>query len=105
MNNSPTSRTSTISRNRTIVDYREINDVYDQTTLDAMVKRIAYEASQIYGKFIFETAVMPNHTHLDMLYIEHTGHGIAAKFTETSWTIQLSHTGRMRHETRRVIQI
>lgn len=105
VNNSPTSRTSTISRGRTIVDYREINDVYDQTTLDARVKRIAYEASQIYGKFIFETAVMPHHAYLDMLFIEHTGHGIAAKFTETSWTIQLTHTGRMRHETRRVIQI
>jgi hypothetical protein len=105
VNSSPTSRTSTISRGRTIVDFREIDDVVDQTTLDAKVKRIAYESSQIYGKFIFETAAMPHHAYLDMLFIEHSGHEVAAKFTETSWTIQLTHTGRMRHETRRVIQI
>jgi len=105
VNNSPTSKTSTINRGRTIVDYREVDDVYDQETLDARVKRIAYEASQIYGKFIFETAIMPHHSYLDILHIEHSGHGVEAKFTETSWTLQLSHAGRMRHETRRVIQI
>lgn len=105
INDIPASKTSTVARGRVIVDFREYEDIYDQETLDARTKRIAYESSQIYGKFIFETANMPHHSYLDMLFIEHTGHGIAAKFTETSWTIQLSHTGRMRHETRRVIQI
>jgi hypothetical protein len=105
INDIPSSKTSTISRNRTIVDFREIDDVYDQTTLDDKAKRIAYEASQIYGKFIFETANMPHHSYSDILFIEHTGHGIAAKYSETSWTMTLSHSGRMRHEARRVIHI
>jgi hypothetical protein len=99
------SQTSTVARGRTIVDFREIDDVYDQTTLDDKAKRMAYEASQIYGKFIFETALMPHHSYSDVLYIEHSEHGVAAKYTETSWTMILSAGGRMRHETRRVIHI
>lgn len=105
VNDIPASKTSTISRGRTIVDFREYEDVYDQETLDAKARRLAYEASQIYGKFIFETALMPHHSYLDILFIEHKQHGIAAKYTETSWTMILSAGGRMRHETRRVIHI
>lgn len=105
VNDIPASKTSTISRGRTIVDFREYEDVYDQETLDAKARRLAYEASQIYGKFIFETALMPHHSYLDILFIEHKQHGIAAKYTETSWSMTLSHYGRMRHETRRVIHI
>lgn len=105
VNDIPASQTSTVARGRTIVDFREIDDVYDQTTLDDKAKRMAYEASQIYGKFVFETANMPHHSYSDILFIEHTGHGIAAKYSETSWTITLSHSGRMRHEARRVIHI
>ena len=105
VNDLPTSRTSTISRGRTIVDYREIDDIYDQSTLDDRAKRQAYETSQIYGRFIFDTALMPHHSYLDMLFVEHAEHGIAAKYTETSWEMTLADYGRMRHETRRVIHI
>lgn len=105
VNDLPTSRTSTISRGRTIVDYREIDDIFDQDTLDARAKRQAYESSQIYGKFIFETALMPHHSFLDVLYIEHSKHDISAKYTETMWEMTLADYGRMLHETRRVIHI
>ena len=105
VNDLSTSKTSTISRGRTIVDFRIIDDVYDQQTLDDIAKRLAYEASQIYGKFIFETALMPHHSFMDILYIEHTAYDISAKYTETSWSMTLSHDGQMRHETRRVIRI
>lgn len=105
INDVPASRTSTFSRGRTIVDFRELIDVFDQDTLDAKAKRFAYEASQIYGNFVFETALMPHHSYSDVLFVEHSGHGISAKYTETSWNITLSHSGRMQHEARRVIHI
>jgi hypothetical protein len=105
VNDLPTSRTSTISRGRTIVDFRIIDDVFDQQTLDDKARRLAYETSQIYGKFIFETAIMPHHSFMDILYVEHTDYGISAKYTETSWTMTLSHSGRMQHNARRVIMI
>lgn len=106
VNDLPTSRTSTISRGRIIVKYLEIDDIYDQETLDSRTKRQAYEDSQIYGKFIFETALMPHHSFLDILYIEHSKHGIVGKYTETMWEMTLDpSTSRMLHETRRVIHI
>lgn len=105
INSLPTSKTSTISRGRTIVDYAVINDVCNQAALDDYVKRIAYEASQIYGTFEFETALMPHHTANDCLYIEHSTFNIAAKFIETSWRMDLTAGGRMQHSARRVIMI
>lgn len=105
VNDVPASRTSTISRGRTIVDFRELEDVFDKATLDNKAKRYAYEASQIYGKFTFETALMPHHSYSDVLHIEHSEHEISTKYTETSWSMKLSHAGRMRHEARRVIHI
>ena len=100
-----TSPTSTINRGRTIVDYRLISDVFDQTTLDAYVLRLAYEASQIYGRFIFNTALMPHHGHNDMLFINHDGLSVDTKYTEISWDMELKSGGTMRHECRRVIKI
>lgn len=61
INKNPNSVTSTINRRRTITDFREIDDILDQSTLDEYTKRIAYEASSIFGKFIFDTAIMPHH--------------------------------------------
>jgi len=104
-NDNAGSPTSTLNRKRNIVDYREVDDILDQKTLDEYVQRIAYEASQIYGKFIFETAIMPHHGYMDSLYCEHTGLNIANKYIETSWEIELKASGKMLHNARRVIQI
>lgn len=104
-NNNAGSPTSTINRKRNIVDYREVDDILDQKTLDEYVQRIAYEASQIYGKFIFETAIMPHHSYMDSLFCEHTELGISNKYIETSWEVDLKSNGKMTHNTRRVINI
>lgn len=104
-NDNAGSPTSTVNRKRKIVDYREVDDILDQKTLDDYVQRIAYEASQIYGKFIFETAIMPHHTYMNCLYCEHTELGVNNKYIETSWEIELKAGGRMTHNARRVIQI
>jgi len=104
-NSLSTSPTSTINRGRSIVDYDTIDDIADQTTLDAYVKRIAFEASQVYGRFVFNTAVMPHHGYLDTLFCEHSALGIASKYTEMSWRLDLSAGGKMQHEARRIIKI
>ena len=104
-NDNAGSPTSTVNRKRNIVDYREVDDILDQKTLDEYVRRIAYEASQVYGKFIFETVIMPHHSYMDSLYCEHTDLGIKNKYIETSWQIDLKAGGKMQHSARRVIQI
>lgn len=104
-NDNPASPTSTISRRRNIVDFREVDDIASQSILDEYVRRIAYEASNVYGKFIFDTAIMPHHSYMDCLYCEHTDLGIKNKYIETSWEIDLKANGRMKHNARRVIQL
>jgi hypothetical protein len=96
---------STVNRNRTIVDYREIDNIADQASLDSYVQRIAFEASQVYGKIQFETAIMPFHDYSDVLDIDFTDLGIKGKYAETSWSFPLQVGGRMRHEVRKVVAI
>lgn len=99
------SPTSTVNRRRTIVDYREVDDMANQELLDQYTRRIAYEASNVYGKFIFETGIMPHHTYMDALFCEHTDLGISNMYIETNWEMELKASGKMRHNCRRVIQI
>lgn len=105
VNDLPTSKTSTISRKRSIVDVRKVNDILDQPTLDSYTKRIAYESSWVVEKFGFETLAMPHHGFNDCLYCEYSDLGISAKYIETSWSMELIHGGRMAHNARRVIFI
>ena len=100
-----TSPTSTANRGRTIVDIAAVDDIYDQTTLDEYTQRKAYEASQVYGRFDFSTALMPHHSFLDCLFVEHTAYGISYKYIETGWSMDLQAGGRQVHSCRRVIQI
>lgn len=105
VNNLPTSITSTISRGRTIARYEKIDDIADQPTLDAYTRRLAYNDSQVYGHFNFDTACMPHHSFLDIIYIDHSILNVSAKFTETSWNMELMAGGKMSHNLRRVINI
>ncbi|WP_031405257.1 hypothetical protein [Geobacillus vulcani] len=104
-NSNPNSPTSTVNRGRTIVDYREVTDIADQQSLDAYVQRIAFEASQVYGKLTFETALNPLHDYSDVLQIEYSPLGISGKYVETSWTMSLKAGARMKHEVRKIINI
>lgn len=99
------SPTSTVNRRRTIVDYREVDDIANQAILDEYVRRIAYETSNVYGKFIFDTAIMPHHSYMDALFCEHSVLGVKNKYIETSWEMDLQAGGKMSHNCRRVIQI
>jgi hypothetical protein len=104
-NANASSPTSTESRKRTIVDYREVQDIADQQALDGYVQRIASEASQVYGKLEFNTAIMPHHDYSDVLNIKYSPLNINDKYSETGWTIPLKVGGRMKHSVRRVINI
>ncbi len=104
-NNNAGSITSVVNRRRVIVDFREVDNIASQQILDDYTRRIAYEASNVYGKFIFDTALMPHHSYLDALYCEHTDLGISNKYIETSWEMELKAGGKMSHSVRRVIRI
>lgn len=103
VNDLPVSPTSTVNRRRSIVSFKTINDIYDQATLDNYTKRVAYEESQIYGLFKFNTATMPHHSYQNILFIDHDRLDVMSKYTETKWELELSDEGVMSHECRRVI--
>jgi hypothetical protein len=104
-NDNPLSVTSTVNRGRTIVDHREINEIADQVSLDAYTQRIAFEASQVYGKIEFETGIMPMHDYADVIELEYSTLGIKGKYSETSWSLPLNINGKMKHSLRRVVTI
>lgn len=104
-NANPDSPTSTVSRSRTIVDFRKVSNIADQTALDDYTRRIAYDASQVFGYLEFETAIMPFHSYMDMLQIRYSKLSIDNRYVETNWTISMRIDGRMKHRARRVVQI
>lgn len=105
-NNNPTSKTSTVSRGRTITHVERINDIADQDTLNSYVERLAYEqSSKVYTTVKFSTPNMPHHTYNDCIWFEDSDMGITNKFIETAWEMTLGIGGRMAHTIRRVIDI
>ena len=105
VNNNVNSPTSVSSRGRTIVDYREVNDMADQASLNAYADRIAFEASQVYGRIKFRTPIMPFHEYYDVLQLEYAPLGISGKFAEMNWTIPLKAGAEMTHEVRKVVTV
>lgn len=105
INSATDSPTSTVNRGRTIVDFREVDDISSQAILDSYVDRIANEASQIYGKVTFETAIMPMHEYSDQVYLSYSNLTIQDSYSETAWEIDLAAGGRMKHEARKVVDI
>lgn len=105
VNEDPTSPTSTVVRKRNIVDVREINDIADQGTLDLFTIRLANEASNQYEKISFETLKNLDHSYSNVLYVAHDVLDIDDKYIETSWSMDLSIEGTMKHEARRVVRI
>ncbi len=104
-NNNPDSKTSIINRGMRIVDYRTIDEIADQYTLNDYVSRIAYEASQIYGNIDFKSAVMPIHGYSNVLNFNYSGLSINDKYSEVSWSMPLTAGGQMNHRIRKVVSI
>lgn len=105
-NTASTSPTSTVSRGRTITDFRTGEDAADQATLDAKVARLAFEASQVFQSVDFSTAIMPMHSNADVLGVVVNGLGLtSAKFSEQSWEFELKVGATMSHKIRRTVSI
>jgi len=102
-NTDPASPTSTVNRGRTITDVKTEQDVVDQATLDSKVAQLAQEASQVYEELEFKTAIMPFHSHRDVLHISYPQLGVEANYSETKWGYTLEAGSAMTHNARRVI--
>lgn len=104
-NTNPASPTSTVSRGRTIPEILTELDAADQTTLDARVQRLAFEASQVYEGIKFDTAVMPFHSNADVLALKIPGLAVDAKYSEHTWAFDLEVGATMSHTVRRVVNV
>lgn len=104
-NNDPSSPTSVVRRQRTIVDFRTETEAADQASLDARVARLAFESSQVYEAVDFQTAIMPIHSGNDVYRITYSTLAIDAKYSEHAWSMPLVAGGTMKHQARRVVTI
>ncbi|AYP68728.1 hypothetical protein BpsS36_00022 [Bacillus phage vB_BpsS-36] len=104
-NRSSSSPTSIQNRRRTIVDFREIEDISSRDALESYVDRIAFESSQVFGRVRFKTPIMPFHEYYDVLRFKYDPLEINDLYAETSWTIKLTAGAYMEHEARRVVEI
>lgn len=105
INSNPASPTSTVSRGRTIVDFRTEQDAADQATLDAKAARLLFEASQVFENIQFSTVAMPMHSNADVLHLEVGDLAIDGKYSEHTWTLPLTVGARMTHVVRRVVTV
>lgn len=104
-NASASSPTSTVTRGRTITDFREGVNAADQATLDALVSRLAFEASQVYHAVTLETGIMPHHSDSDVIKLVSADLQISALFSEPSWEMPLRIGAKMRHRLRKVVTV
>lgn len=103
-NESEFSEVSTVNLGREKWDKRELQDIADQEALDNYVKRIAIEASNVYGHVEFKTAIMPFHGDLDNLYLRYQPLGIDGNFQEIGWSINFA-DNTMLHDVRRLVRL
>ncbi len=104
-NSDPQSPTSTVRRQRTIVDFRTEEDAPDLVTLQAKVARLAFEASQVFEAIDFSTALMPIHSGNDVYRIVYPSLAVNTKYTEQSWSLTLAPGAAMKHRARRVVTV
>lgn len=104
-NTDPGSPTSTVNRRRTITDFRTEIEAADITTLQEKVKRLAFEASQVFEAVEFETGLMPIHSGNDVYQIRFGPFVVNAKYAEHSWSMTLQTGAKMKHRARRVVTV
>ena len=104
-NDNPLSPTSTVSRGRTVVDFRTEQNAPDQLTLDSKAQRLAFEASQVYEVIEFQTAIMPIHQNGDVYDLIIDGILVDNKYSEHSWSMTLENGAAMSHKVRKVITV
>lgn len=104
-NNNKNHPRSIPSLNRRVVRVENKDNTADQEALEAYAERIAQEASQIFGKVKFSTAIMPFHSYSNIIVFRNRDLGISNKYLETSWSIKLKEGAEMNHEARRTVSL
>jgi len=104
-NDDPKSPVSIINRGRKIAQIDTSADVATQAELDALVKRAALNAANVYQSVEFTTPVMPIHENRDVLWLTHDGLDLSGKFAEVSWKMDLKAGGSMTHTVRHVVNL
>lgn len=105
VNDNPDSPTSTAARGRTIVKVVTGVQAVDQASLAALAERMAFEDSQIYQEAELRTALMPHHSHEDVLTIVLAALGLSDTYLEAEWEMPLVAGGEMVHRLRKVSSI
>ena len=105
VNDSAGSKISTVNRGRNVVDIESVDDIADQETLDALVRRIAIEKSQTYDTITIPTGLMPHHEYRDCIFVNETTLGVGNKYIEYAWEMELSVGGTMTHTLKRVVKL
>lgn len=104
-NTDPNSPVSIPSRGRRVVKSDSSIDVATQVELDALVKRAAVNAANVYQSVTFSTPLMPIHENRDVITLSHSGLDLAGRFTETDWKMELRPGGQMSHTVRQVVNL
>lgn len=104
-NSNANSPTSTTNRGRTIVKYDTSQQAPDQSSLDALAQKMAYEDSQIYEQVEFYTGMMPMHSDFDCLNLVYSTLGISDKYSEIAWEFDLVQGARMVHRVQKVVSV
>lgn len=104
-NQNSLSPTSTVRRGRDIVEVIPDMEAADQLTLDLLVQRRAFNASQVYETMKLKTRGMPFHGNLDIVSLDYGSVGPKATYAESGWTLPLKAGAMMEHVIRRVVPV
>lgn len=104
-NSDPASPTSTVRRGRTITDFRTETDAASESALIEKAARIAFESSQVYESVDIDTALIPIHSHDDVVHVRRDDLAIDDKYASHTWDMELSAGATMSHRVRRVVSL
>lgn len=104
-NDNPASPTSTVRRGRSIVEVYTDMEAADQTTLDGLLNRKAFNASQVFETTTFRTLGMPFHGNLDVIKLDYSRLGEVDYYAESGWTLPLKAGSVMKHVVRKVVPV
>ena len=105
INNDDSSPLSIGRRGRRIVDVEPVDDIADQDTLNAYVRRVAFEKTQINDSVVLPTALMPHHEYRNCIFVRNDRLGVTSKYIEYAWSMTLSAGEMMSHTLKKVIRL
>lgn len=101
VNDNPLSPLSTTRRGRRIVKMIKVNNIADQTTLQAYADSVARENMGVHETVEVETALFPGYGVDDVTALRYEDY--IGVFTERKWEMELVTGGTMRHTLERVV--